>query len=58
MDITVEDAQVVVDYDGTDYRFDVIGENELEFAASSGEDAVAPEGVIESLEASGYIVHP
>ncbi|GAB7020016.1 hypothetical protein [Halostagnicola bangensis] len=58
MDITVEDTRVVVDHEGTDYRFDVIGENELEFAASSGEDVAAPEGVIESLETSGYIVHP
>ncbi|WP_156184149.1 hypothetical protein [Halostagnicola sp. A56] len=58
MDITVEGEQVVVGHEGTDYRFDVIGENELEFAATGDAAAAAPEGVIESLESKGYIVRP
>lgn len=58
MDITVEQAHVVVDYDGTDYAFEVVGDNALEFAASSSSDTVVPEEVVEGLEADGYIVHP
>ncbi|MXV62814.1 hypothetical protein GS429_12205 [Natronorubrum sp. JWXQ-INN-674] len=58
MDITVEQAQVVVDYDGTDYAFEVVGDNVLKFVASSGSDAVVPDDVIEELETSGYIIHP
>lgn len=58
MDMTVEDARVVVDDDGTDYAFEVVGDNALEYRDSSSTDAAVPDDVIEALEAEGYIVHP
>lgn len=58
MDMTVEDGQVVVDDDGTDYAFEVVGDDALEYRDSSGTDAAVPDDVIEALEAEGYIVHP
>lgn len=57
MDLTIEDAQVVVDHEGTDYAFEVVGDDELVYDDSSGPVATAPDDVIEALEAEGYIVH-
>ncbi|WP_049890497.1 hypothetical protein [Natrinema versiforme] len=57
MELTIEDAQVVVDYEGTDYSFAVDGENELAYDDTSGPESTAPDAVIEELEARGYIVH-
>ncbi|WP_207589102.1 hypothetical protein [Halomontanus rarus] len=58
MDLTVEDARVVVDDDGTAYAFEVVGDNALEYRDSSSTDAAVPDDVVEALEAEGYIVHP
>lgn len=58
MDITVEQADVIVDDDGTEYMFEVVGDNALEFSDSSGTDAAVPEDIVEALEARGYIIHP
>ncbi|SEW01383.1 hypothetical protein [Natrinema salifodinae] len=58
MDFTIEDARVVVDYEGTDYAFEVVGDNELTYADTSAPEAAVPDEVLEELEARGYIVHP
>ncbi|WP_222919757.1 hypothetical protein [Natrinema sp. SYSU A 869] len=58
MDLTIEDAQVVVDYEGTDYAFEVVGDNELEYDDTSGSDATVPDAVVEELETRGYVVYP
>ncbi|QLG50694.1 hypothetical protein [Natrinema halophilum] len=57
MDLTIENAQVVVDYEGTDYAFEVVGENELEYAETSAPEATVPDDVLEVLETQGYIVY-
>ncbi|WP_408959240.1 hypothetical protein [Natrinema sp. 74] len=57
MELTIENAQVVVDYDGTDYTFEVVGDDELEYADTSAPEATVPDAVLEALETRGYIVH-
>lgn len=57
MDLTIEDAQVVVDYEGTDYSFEVVGENELAYDDTSGPESTVPDAVREELETRGYIVY-
>ncbi|MFC6767223.1 hypothetical protein CP556_03015 [Natrinema sp. CBA1119] len=57
MDLTIEDARVVVDYEGTDYAFEVVGDTELEYAETSAPEATVPDEVLEELEAQGYIVY-
>lgn len=56
MDVTEDDARVVVDYDGAKYTFEIVDEEELEYGASSGEDTEPPDEVVERLETRGYIV--
>lgn len=57
MELTIEDAQVVVDYRGTDYAFEVVGDDELEYDDTSAPEATVPDEVLEKLETQGYIVH-
>ncbi|QLK25820.1 hypothetical protein HYG81_17345 [Natrinema zhouii] len=57
MDLTIEDAQVVVDYEGTDYAFEVVGDTELEYEETSAPETTVPDDVLEELEAQGYIVY-
>lgn len=56
MDVTEGDARVVVDYDGSQYTFEVVDGDELAYRETSGEDAEAPDEVIERLETRGYVV--
>ncbi|WP_226481406.1 hypothetical protein [Natrinema amylolyticum] len=58
MELTIEDAQVIVDYEGTDYAFEVVGDNELEYDDTSGSDAAVPDAIVEELETRGYVVYP
>ncbi len=57
MELTVENAQVVVNYDGAEYAFEVVGDTELEFAETSAPESTVPDVVLEELETRGYIVY-
>lgn len=57
MELTIENAQAVVDHEGTDYVFEVVGDDELEYEGTSAPEATVPDEVLEELETRGYIVH-
>lgn len=57
MELTIENARVVVDHEGTDYVFEVVGDDELEYDDTSAPEATVPDAVLEELETRGYIVH-
>ncbi|WP_226040720.1 hypothetical protein [Natrinema sp. DC36] len=50
MALTIENARVLVDYEGTDYAFEVVGDTELEYAETSVPEATIPD---EELETQG-----
>jgi len=57
MELTVENTQVVVNYDGPEYAFEVVGDTELEFAETSAPESTVSDVVLEDLETRGHIVY-